>query len=290
MGPGGRETLPRHPKRERQGKLREEPAAPSLRASRSRRSPAPGAARGRRRRRRRVACAPAPLGAKSAIPRLWPERTPSSARRTISGTRPKTALSGVYAQAAARACAHTFPPPRAAPTPRAQCLRRAGSASPGWSERVLRGVFKAAVPAPPCSPPSPARPPRCRLGSSRPPLEPGCRACAARGAGAGEPLACRCPAGGGSGAGRAPRAPPPGSTRALARAGTCRWRRAAARRPVGPAAAAARGFSSRVPGAAPAARARAVAPPGRTRRRWPRRPRRGRFSSSSSSDATSREK
>lgn len=289
MGPGGREKLPRHPKRERQEKLR------FLRASLSRRHPAPGAARGQHRRRRRVACAPAPLGAKSAIPRLCQERTRSSARRTISGTRPKTALSSVYAQAAARACAHTFPPPRAAPTPRAQCLRRAGFASPGWSERVLRGVFKAAVPAPPSSPPSPARPPRCRLGSSRPPLEPGCRACAARGAGAGEPLACRCPAGGGSGAGRAPPAPPPGSTRALARAGTCRWRRAAARRPVGPAAAVARGFSSRVPGAAPAAaRARAVAqaPPERTRRRWPRRPRRGRFSSSSSSssDATSREK
>lgn len=98
MGPGGRETLPRHPRRERQEKLREEPAAPSLRASLSRRNPAPGAARGRRRRRRRVACAPAPLGAKSAIPRLWQERTPSSARRTISATRPKTALSGVYAR------------------------------------------------------------------------------------------------------------------------------------------------------------------------------------------------
>lgn len=171
VGTRGRETLPRHPKR-REGKenLHEEPAARCLPASLSGRSPAPGAAPDRRRWRRRVSCAPALLGTKSAIPRLREERTRSPARRTISGSRSKQVLSGVYAQAAARAYAHTLPPPRATPTPRALCLPGSRSASRGWTGRVLGGVFKAAVPASPSSPPSPARPPRCRRGSSRPPF------------------------------------------------------------------------------------------------------------------------
>lgn len=141
----------------------------------------------------------------SEIPSLLEERTRSPARRTISGTRPTPVESGVSTRGD-RACLRAHIPASArnahapGPLPARRQIRL-----PGWTERVLGGVFKAAVPAPP------SRPPRSvsrRL--LRPPHEPGGGACAARGAGAGGPLACRGPAGGGSGARRAPPAPPLG--------------------------------------------------------------------------------
>lgn len=136
----------------------------------------------------------------SAVPHLREKRTRSPAQRAIPGTRPTPVLS--------RVCAHTFLPPCATPTPGAPCLpgaRSASRAGPRGSSAASLRLW-----SPPLSPPhAPRR-------AAAPPTSPRARgrACVARGAGAGEPLACRCPARGGSGAARAPPAPPPGLTRA----------------------------------------------------------------------------
>ncbi|EAW47771.1 protein phosphatase 1, regulatory (inhibitor) subunit 14C, isoform CRA_b, partial [Homo sapiens] len=178
-----------------------------------------------------------------------------------------------------------FPPRGDSHAPGPLCRRRQipplGAGPRGSSAASLR------LRSPPRRPP---RPPPSRRGSSRPP-----RAAGRLGArGAEQVPGSPSHAAAGPEVVAAPGALRPPLLRAalrLGRAGTCRWRRAAARRPAGPAAAA-HGFSSKAPGVAPVAApapAAAQAPPGRTRRPWPRRPLQGRFSSNSSGD-TSREK
>uniref|UniRef100_A0A8C4LRZ2 Protein phosphatase 1 regulatory subunit 14 n=2 Tax=Equus asinus TaxID=9793 RepID=A0A8C4LRZ2_EQUAS len=106
-----------------------------------------------------------------------------------------------------RSClrAHTFLPLRATPTPGPLCLPGARSASPAGARGSSAASLR--LRSPPLPPPRPPRPALLGVAAAPPDL-PTSRA--ARGAGAGEPLECRCPARGGSGAGRAPLAPPPG--------------------------------------------------------------------------------
>lgn len=278
MGPGREETCPRPPRR-REGEEKPLPgtcgSVPSRVACPPGGRQSPGSA-GQGRGRRWVSCASGRR--EKSNPCVPEDRAQSSAQRTIPGSRPSPVLPVSTPRRPRRLRAHIRSAARSSHAPGC-CLPGEGSASPvgqrGSSAASLRLRPR------PCLLPALPRP-----RSSRPP-----RSWRLRGAGAGEALACRCPARGGSGARRSA-CPPPGRTSAPTRAGTCRWRRAAARRPAGPRAAV-RGFSSRVPGAVPAAaraRAAARAPPGRTRRPWPPRLPPGTFSSSSNSGATSREK
>ena len=176
VGPGGEETPPR-PQRRRQGEgnLCEEPAPRPLPAY-----PAPGGRQRSPRQRR-------PRRREKRNPRVLGGSTRSPAQRTIPGPRPTPV---------ARAClrAHT-------PTPRARCLPGAGSASGAGP----RGSSAASLrlrppPLPPLRPPPPALLP---IAAAPPPDLPASRR--RRGAGADEARACRCPARGGSGAGRSAR-------------------------------------------------------------------------------------